>query len=560
MTKVATKSNLQIDRTKFTVAKFVNWSPGRCNYSIFIDAAGTAYKAPLPAYHKSQLILCRRPANSLQSAFIERWHGPFLAPQAVGLLRVRDLRNLITSGALQTDIPTWLLESTAKRLMYKTKKRLKSAPKMAITSFCLPPFAQMSGDQVWPKPLPPLQLFTVPFNASTAIELIELASGETFVRKQTPKKQIALNDSYKQDFEAEKAKIAAEIVGTVPDELAQQISAQSKREKNLKRYNQGDKMTSKGISSTGMRKIRLFGRALQNQAYVSNFAARARKWAYGSHITLTLPGAYPQKLVTVDDLDQETGEITTETKVVPDYAVIKKMFRRFIDAFAYYVERDNPGRSAQMQYAWVIEEQERGAPHYHIMFGHFAPMDKLKALWANQVNNWRIENNYSKLTDNETNAIVTVKGVRSFSNYLTKYFLKQDMQVPGQCWGLSDAANRLIEPNKSVPTVYFERAADAYQVIAKVATKAAGMVSSKGKKLTATFTNLAQSAKGYLPFLAAREPKYKPPSLWLSNPKAAYSLFDAVLGDVFEALELTLAKPLSAYKGDREAVPLYDVV
>lgn len=394
-----------------------------------------------------------------------------------------------------------------------------------------------------------------PYHRYTAVELREWASGETAVRLQTKRKLPATNDTAYKELLA----LQTEKQDHDPDAPTLQ-TAQRKREANLKRYLTGETMISKGISETGQRKIKLFGRAVQNQAYRSNPKMKQTKGVFGNHITLTLPGIYPTKEKTETILDEHTGELLTVQKLVPDYAELKRWQRNTIKAIQYHIRKDNPTGNTDLLYCWVIELQERGAPHFHILFAHLMPMEAIKQLWANQIDKWRASNGHGRLTENEINACATLTEVKEYSDYLTKYFLKQDMEIPGQCWGISEAGQKLIRPNKQVPTLLFERYEQAVTFIANVTNRVTSMVNSAGKKIAAIHTNLMQSHNGYVGRLSSKVPKYKPPATWISNPNAAYDAFKTELGRILPINQhriISRLEPISAIFGQREAVPLY---
>jgi hypothetical protein len=486
---------------KFRLANFVKWSPGpnqdQKTYLVTADGPTVAISAP----NYTTAIPCKPVSNQEPGS---KYVLPIVSrPRAVGLLSVRDLQNRQPANRCQ---------------------------QQANRSYSFSPIGQRLT----------AAYRRYDFCGFTGVELIEHASGETFTRKVTPKKRIPSNNLTQIDTDSERTETKR--------------TSQQKKEANLKRFKPGQKMISKGISATGQRKIRLFGRSLHNQAILSNPMVRKKNMVYASHVTLTFPAIYPQKTVTHDvGVDYETGEIYTETSQVPDYKIIKQLFRKFIDALSYRISRDNNNVASKMLYAHVIEEQERGAPHYHILFGHLMPMGEIKAVWAGIVGNWR----GAAYSDHEKNACATIKGVRSFSNYLTKYFLKQDMVVPGQCWGLSHAAQNLIRPNVAPVKVFFERTADAYQFLADNATD----LISKGCGL---FTNMKRAVidgiDTVLPHLRQYEPKFKPPSVWCHSAKKSWATFETLVNQLIEqdriAPQLQI-QPITARRGRREAVPLY---
>lgn len=541
-------------KDKFSAALFVKWQPKKANFSLLITENIQVKVIPAPIYGVAPMCL--------------PWSGTLTGVQviksSVGLLRARDwAKNPKQKQAVKPEVPCTALPWRTKIALELTELAHRCQEDTYPTTL------QTITDHYTGQQVPDLGLGNslngamamankvLPYRNWTPLELSERASGVTWLRVQSPTKMPAINDPAYREF------MAIKQAKTTDTDADTGLKTPTKdKERGLKRYQVGEKIITKGLNQAAIDKIKQFGTAVQNQAVKSNPFVWKRQLYYGSHITLTLPGIYPTKEVQVTELDKETGELLEYSKVVPDYTPIKNWFKNLIKAIQYAVKRDNPKANTDLYYCYVIEEQERGAPHFHIVFAHFMPFEAIKKLWSKQLNKYRSEVGLPDLTPNEVAACATWRGIKSYANYLTKYICKSGMQVAGSCWGLSEPGRALIKPNKEMPVVFFENAADAAQVIANCTGRAKECKTSKGKPQARVHTNLAtvDNHRTYLNRLAPHIPKYKPPATWISNPTTAYQVWkDELLKYLPPGAKHLVEKimPKSAIFDGREAVPLY---
>lgn len=527
-------------KDKFSAALFVQWEPKKANFSLLFTKDLQVKEIPAPIYGVAPMCLpCPGTLTGVQ-----------VLKSSVGLLRARDwAKNPKPKHPAKPELPCTALPWWPKKALASGQvvHRCNQQPYPNTDYSLLTTYSAYLAktSQV------------LPYRNWTPVELSERASGVTWLRVQSPTKMPAVNDPAYREFMAIKQAKTSDT-----DQDTGLKTPTKDKERGLKRYQVGEKMITKGLNQAAIDKIKQFGTAVQNQAVKSNPFVWARQLYYGSHITLTLPGIYPTKEIQVTELDKETGELLEYTKVVPDYSPIKRWFKNLIKAIQYAVKRDNPKANADLYYCYVIEEQERGAPHFHVVFAHFMPFAAVKKLWSKQLNKYRSEVGLPELTPNEVAACATWRGVKSYANYLTKYICKSGMQVAGSCWGLSEPGRALIKPNKEMPVVYFENQADAAQVIANCTGRAKEAKTSKGKPQARIHTNLATTDghKTYLNRLAPHIPKYKPPGTWISNPTTAYQVWkDELLKYLPPGAKHLVEKimPKSAIFDGREAVPLY---
>jgi hypothetical protein len=528
--------------SKFTVARFTSWQTQPVARHIHYNSLGeSAIIAPpvvATSDNSGNWKLCQAPGKLIYpnytsyTAILDASYQALRLPaRALGLLGVRDEPK---ASILTTNQP---FLATNKSPNWRSGRCIR----------CSMP-AGMVSTQLAISNWPLCQAFKrLAYSQFTTIEALNYASGESFIRKTSPKKRVPLND------------LAYRPTDKNDPEANQNLSkGQKTKEKNLTRYKKGDKMLTTGISYTGQKQIKLFGRCVQEQAKRSNKKVFNKKslyksnLAYGCHLTLTLPGDYPNLgYQTFESIDYETGEITTTERLQPNWVVLKTMFRAFIEAIAYRVERDNPGCSSDLLYTYVIEDQERGAPHWHLLFAHFLPMNQVKQLWSSIIAKYT-DKNY---TPNEINACATVKGVRSYSNYLTKYFLKSDFKVFGRSWGISDKGRELIKKSYCPVMIHFDRYQDATNFLASVGTR---LMSEKVALVGNLVMVRTENTKIVLPYKTKESKPFIPPSLWCSDGRTAFNAFWFEMSKIVH--KVVIPKVHTRNK-DRppEKVPLFEI-
>jgi hypothetical protein len=95
-------------------------------------------------------------------------------------------------------------------------------------------------------------------------------------------------------------------------------------------------------------------------------------------------------------------------------------------------------RRKKIKYAWVLEFQSRGAPHYHIIASDFIPKDELSDRW------YSIVDSGDEKHLRAGTGIESIKSIGHLYGYLSNYINKLEQKTPpegfenvGRFWGAS---------------------------------------------------------------------------------------------------------------------------
>ncbi len=109
-----------------------------------------------------------------------------------------------------------------------------------------------------------------------------------------------------------------------------------------------------------------------------------------------------------------------------------KETKAHLNAFLQYLRRK------KIKYAWVLEFQSRGAPHYHIIGSDFIPKAELAERW------YRVVDSGDEKHLRAGTGIEAIKSKGHLYGYLSSYIKKLDQKTPpegfenvGRFWGAS---------------------------------------------------------------------------------------------------------------------------
>lgn len=109
-----------------------------------------------------------------------------------------------------------------------------------------------------------------------------------------------------------------------------------------------------------------------------------------------------------------------------------KETKKHLNAFLQYLRRKG------IKFVWVLEFQERGAPHYHIIASEFIPKEELSERW------YKIVGSGDEKHLKAGTQIQSIKSKRHLYGYLSNYIKKLDQKIPpkefknvGRFWGAS---------------------------------------------------------------------------------------------------------------------------
>lgn len=173
--------------------------------------------------------------------------------------------------------------------------------------------------------------------------------------------------------------------------------------------NEGTRV-QKELSKRGKIRIKRAARCYQHWALKHN-----RKKGFATMITLTFGKNYPSDIIAKNLLDSWL-----------------KRLRRKIQA-----------TKEDFHYCWVAERQTRGAIHFHILTPHYVPKHFINDSWSDVVNSYYIKQNEAHKTQKLYPNVIAVYNAGA---YMAKYCQKQDQDIVGNGYSMSQATSKSIKP------------------------------------------------------------------------------------------------------------------
>ena len=161
-----------------------------------------------------------------------------------------------------------------------------------------------------------------------------------------------------------------------------------------------------GMTNKAKGKIKLASRLFQHQVLT-----RKEGRPYASFITLTYGLHYPS-----DHLS-----------------------KKHLDNFIKRLKRKHPS----MQYIWVIEKQQRGAPHFHILTPNYIDKDLINKSWNGVVSKWQKQNINEGVKQQEV--YPNVGKVFEAGKYMTKYMQKEGENIGGNMYGIDQTTREMMK-------------------------------------------------------------------------------------------------------------------
>ena len=169
----------------------------------------------------------------------------------------------------------------------------------------------------------------------------------------------------------------------------------------------GGEIYQQGMTNKAKGKIKLASRLFQHQVLT-----RKEGRPYASFITLTYGLHYPS-----DHLS-----------------------KKHLDNFIKRLKRIHPN----MQYIWVIEHQQRGAPHFHILTPSYIDKELINKAWNGVVSKWQKQNINEGVKQQEV--YPNVGKVFEAGKYMTKYMQKEGENIGGNMYGIDQTTRQLMKP------------------------------------------------------------------------------------------------------------------
>jgi len=193
--------------------------------------------------------------------------------------------------------------------------------------------------------------------------------------------------------------------------------------------NAGTRVEQTHINQRGKKRIKTACRILQWEA--ENRLKRKKRLA--SFITLTFGRKFP--------CDQEAKRLLD---------IWLKRFRRYVH------KRQLTGKDKifGFHYLWVMEVQERGAPHFHILTPHYAWKEFINSSWNEVIR----ENFYKPMGFEPQTVYPEIAAVKkNIAGYMTKYMSKSEKSgktagkraMKGRIWAISTSTRKLMAATKT---------------------------------------------------------------------------------------------------------------
>lgn len=117
--------------------------------------------------------------------------------------------------------------------------------------------------------------------------------------------------------------------------------------------------------------------------------------------------------------------------------------KNLLDSWLKRLRRKIQATKEDFHYCWVAERQTRGAIHFHILTPHYVPKHFINDSWSDVVNSYYIKQNEAHKTQKLYPNVIAVYNAGA---YMAKYCQKQDQDIVGNGYSMSQATSKSIKP------------------------------------------------------------------------------------------------------------------
>jgi len=176
--------------------------------------------------------------------------------------------------------------------------------------------------------------------------------------------------------------------------------------------NEGTRVQTQ-LSQRGKIRIKKAARCYQHWALKHN-----RKKGFATMITLTFGKNYPSDIIG----------------------------KKLLDTWLKRLRRKIQATKEDFHYCWVAERQTRGAIHFHILTPHYVVKEFVNDSWNDVVNSYYIKQNEAHKTQKLYPNVIAVYNAGA---YMAKYCQKQDQDIIGNGYSMSQATSKSITPTST---------------------------------------------------------------------------------------------------------------